>query len=111
MLNTAAISGSFTWMPPAVPMSCIACSTCIETPVAPIGWPLALSPPEALTGRTPSFATLPSAIARAPPGERRSVIGDDVALAHGQEIVHLLGRPEDDRLLRLERGLDIGQDQ
>src|SRR5215470_14462971 len=52
-------------MPPAVPQSCIAVSACIDTPVAPIGWPLAFSPPEGLTGSAPSFCVSPSRIARA----------------------------------------------
>ena len=37
-------------------MSCMAVSTCIETPVAPIGWPLDFRPPDGLTGSRPSFA-------------------------------------------------------
>src|SRR5579862_7934419 len=53
-------------MPPARPVTCIAASTCIDTPVAPIGWPLALSPPDGLTGSRPSFSVQPSRIARAP---------------------------------------------
>ena len=39
---------------------------CIDTPVAPIGWPLDLRPPEGLTGKRPLFSVSPSAIARAP---------------------------------------------
>src|SRR3546814_2539735 len=38
----------------------------METPVAPTGWPLALRPPEGLTGSRPSFSVQPSATARAP---------------------------------------------
>ena len=41
-------------------------ATCIETPVAPIGWPLALSPPEGFTGSLPSGWVQPSRMARAP---------------------------------------------
>src|SRR4051794_32088653 len=33
---------------PAASHSCMAARACIETPVAPIGWPLAFSPPEGL---------------------------------------------------------------
>src|SRR4051794_39136005 len=50
----------------AWPSNCIALSTCIETPVAPIGWPLAFNPPEGLIGNLPSFAVQPSLMARAP---------------------------------------------
>ena len=39
---------------------------CIDTPVAPIGWPFAFSPPDGLTGSRPSFAVQPSSTARAP---------------------------------------------
>ena len=41
-------------------------STCIDTPVAPIGWPLALRPPDGLTGSRPSLAVQPSSAIRAP---------------------------------------------
>ena len=41
-------------------------SACIDTPVAPIGWPLAFRPPDGLTGSLPSFCVQPSLIARAP---------------------------------------------
>ena len=34
--------------------------TCMETPVAPIGCPLAFSPPEGLTGSRPFFSAMPS---------------------------------------------------
>ena len=50
----------------AWPVSCIAVIACIDTPVAPIGWPLAFSPPEGFTGSRPSFAVQPSSTARAP---------------------------------------------
>src|SRR5262249_49885532 len=53
-------------MSPAAPMGCMAVSACMDTPVAPIGWPLALSPPDGLTGKEPSFSVRPSATARAP---------------------------------------------
>ena len=42
-------------MSPALPVSCIAVMACIDTPVAPIGWPLAFSPPDGLIGSLPSF--------------------------------------------------------
>ena len=67
MLNTPPSVGLLSCMPSgAWPSSCIAVSTCIETPVAPIGWPFALSPPETLTGSLPSFWVQPSLMARAP---------------------------------------------
>src|ERR671921_842976 len=34
--------------------------TCIDTPVAPTGCPFALSPPDGLIGRRPSFSVMPS---------------------------------------------------
>ena len=43
------------------------------------------------------------------PGELRPLEGDDVALAHRQEIVDLLGGAEHHRLVSGERGLDVGQ--
>ena len=43
-------------MPPASPINCIAAMTCIDTPVAPIGWPFDFNPPEGFTGSRPSFA-------------------------------------------------------
>ena len=60
MLKRPASCASFTWKSPAVPVSCIAHSACIETPVAPIGWPLALSPPDGLTGSLPPICVTPS---------------------------------------------------
>src|SRR5207302_1286739 len=39
ILKTPASEAPGTWMPPAWPVTCIAASTCIDTPVAPIGWP------------------------------------------------------------------------
>ena len=39
---------------------------CMDTPVAPIGWPLDLRPPEGLTGSLPSFRVQPSRAALAP---------------------------------------------
>src|SRR5882757_8345588 len=47
---------------------------------------------------------------RALPGELRALELDDVALAHGQEVVDVLGGAEGDRLLHAERGLHVGQD-
>src|ERR1700727_2044418 len=44
----------------------MALSTCMDTPVAPIGWPLAFRPPDGLIGSLPSFWVQPSLIARAP---------------------------------------------
>src|SRR5205814_6115470 len=38
----------------------------VELPVAPVGWPLALRPPDGLTGSLPSFWVQPSLMARAP---------------------------------------------
>ena len=55
MLKMPPSFASRTWMSPAVPQSCIAESACIDTPVAPIGWPFAFSPPDGLTGSLPSF--------------------------------------------------------
>src|SRR5438552_2767434 len=46
MLKMPARPASFTWMSPAVPVSCIAASACIGTPVAPIGCPLDLRQPD-----------------------------------------------------------------
>src|ERR1700678_4715279 len=44
----------------------MALSTCMETPVAPIGWPLVVWAPGGLFGSLPSFWVQPSLIARAP---------------------------------------------
>src|SRR5262249_3891445 len=66
MLKTPASAAPGTCMPPALPVTCIAASTCIDTPVAPIGWPFDLRPPEGLIGSLPSFSVQPSRIARAP---------------------------------------------
>src|SRR6185437_14882652 len=46
---------------------------------------------------------------RLPPGERRALELDDVALAHRQEVVDVLRGAEGDRLLHAERRADIGQ--
>jgi hypothetical protein len=54
MFMTPARAAPGTWMPPARPVTCIAARTCIDTPVAPIGWPFDLRPPEGLTGRRPN---------------------------------------------------------
>ena len=43
------------------------------------------------------------------PRELRALELDDVALAHRQEVVDVLGRPEGDRVLHAERGADVGQ--
>src|SRR6266545_532878 len=66
MLKMPASLAFRTWMSPAVPVSCMPHSACIDTPVAPIGWPLAFRPPDGLTGSLPSFWVQPSRIARAP---------------------------------------------
>ena len=66
MLNTAPSFAPGTWKSPAVPVSCIAAIACIDTPVAPTGWPFAFSPPEGFTGSSPPIPTRPSRIARAP---------------------------------------------
>ena len=42
----------------------MAVSTCIETPVAPIRWPLALRPPNGLTGSLPPLPVQPSRMVR-----------------------------------------------
>ena len=68
----------------------MAAMTCCETPVAPTGWPLALSPPERLTGSLPSWKTQPSSMARAPwPrfGEPHDLVHDQ--LGDGEAVVHL----------------------
>ena len=66
MLNTPARSALGNCMPPASPISCFAVITCMDTPVAPSGWPFALRPPDGSTGSRPSFAVHPSSTARAP---------------------------------------------
>ena len=70
--------------------SCIAVSACIETPVAPIGWPLALRPPDGLTGSLPSFCVQPSLMAaRALPFGRQAhrLVFDQ--LGDGEAVVRL----------------------
>src|SRR5271166_6717191 len=73
----------------AFPTSCIAVITCMETPVAPIGWPLAFNPPEGLTGSLPSFCVQPSLMARAPCPRRQphSLIFDQ--LGDGEAVMGL----------------------
>src|SRR4029077_4212693 len=66
MLSTPATSAFGNCMAPAWPVSCIAVMACIDTPVAPIGWPFAFSPPDGLTGNRPSLAVQPCSTARAP---------------------------------------------
>src|SRR6185437_15293794 len=66
MFMTPASDAPGICMSPAVPVTCIAASTCIDTPVAPTGWPLDLRPPEGLIGSLPSFSVQPSRMARAP---------------------------------------------
>ena len=61
MLNVAAARAFFTWISAgAWPSSCSALQPIIATPVAPIGWPLAISPPDVLMPHTPAGAALPS---------------------------------------------------
>ena len=76
--------------PGALPLSCIAVITCMLTPVAPTGWPLAFSPPETLTGSLPSRSTQPSWMARSPsPGavEAHRLVFDQ--LGRGEAVVAL----------------------
>src|SRR5260221_27459 len=47
---------------------------------------------------------------RARPGLRAALELEHVALRHGQEILHVLGCAEGDRLAELERGCDVRQD-
>src|SRR6202022_2869755 len=51
---------SSTGRSPASPRSCHQHSVSCATPVAPIGWPLASSPPEGLTGMRPVRAVSPA---------------------------------------------------
>src|ERR1043165_6677600 len=89
MLNRPASLASLICMSPAVPVSCMAHSACIDTPVAPIGWPLALSPPDGLIGSLPSLCVQPSAMARAPAfaDEAHRLVLDQ--LGDGEAVVHL----------------------
>src|SRR5579883_1059318 len=48
------------WRSPASPRICSATSQICPTPVAPTGWPLALSPPLVLTGSSPLRQVLPA---------------------------------------------------
>ena len=62
----------------------------MDTPVAPIGCPLALSPPDGLTGRRPSRSVQPSLTARAPSpgaGQAHGLVFDQ--LGDGEAIVRL----------------------
>ena len=99
-------------MAPAWPVNCIAVITCIDTPVAPIGWPFAFSPPEGLTGSLPSFAVQPSSTARAPCPARRQAhrlvfqqLGDGEAVVRFDEgqVVAALCPPRPARAARLRR--------
>src|SRR5690606_33435539 len=60
ILKTPASSGDSIWMPGERPVSWAAARACMDTPVAPMGWPLALSPPEGLTGSRPPTSVAPS---------------------------------------------------
>ena len=67
MLNVAATRGFFTCSPAgALPRSCHAHHPSMAIPVAPMGWPLAMSPPEVLMAHSPSTPALPSHQYRAP---------------------------------------------
>src|SRR5690606_14865476 len=66
MLKTPASSAFGTARPGASPVSWAAAITCIDTPVAPSGCPLDLSPPDGLTGRSPSIVVSPDSMAWAP---------------------------------------------
>src|SRR5581483_7919069 len=60
-----------TWRGPASPRSCVAISAICAAPVAPIGWPLALSPPEVFTGIRPPRLVSPFSAAGPPvPGSK-----------------------------------------
>src|SRR3981189_1083599 len=87
-----------TCISPAVPVSCMAVTACMDTPVAPIGWALALSPPAGWTGQRPL------------PGFAAAFELEHVALRHRQEILDVLGRTEGDCLAELERSGDVGED-
>ena len=72
------------------PVTCIDASTCIDTPVAPTGWPFDLSPPDGLIGSVPSFSVQPSRIARAPSpggGQPHRLVLDQ--LGDGEAVVRL----------------------
>ena len=61
MLKVAAARGAFTCSSAgALPSSCQAHQPIIAMPVAPIGWPLAISPPELLIAHSPPGAAFPS---------------------------------------------------
>ena len=62
MLKVAASLGSGTWSSAgALPCSCHADQPIMARPVAPTGWPLAISPPEVLMPHSPVASALPSA--------------------------------------------------
>src|SRR5262249_61712393 len=66
------IAASATWRRPASPRSCSTISATCAAPVAPIGWPLALSPPDTLTGIRPPRLVSPFSAAIPPvPGSQR----------------------------------------
>lgn len=61
MLNVAAARAFFTCSAGGtLPSSCQAAQPTIATPVAPIGWPFAMRPPEVLMPHSPSTLALPS---------------------------------------------------
>src|ERR671912_129507 len=111
MLKMPPSVASLTWMSPASWHSCIAASACMDTPVAPIGCPLALRPPDGLTGSRPSRSVQPSLIERPTPRLRAALEQHDVALRHGQEVLHVRRGPEGYRPLHPGRDLAVGNDQ
>ena len=104
-----------TWRSPASPRSCSHSSTTCATPVAPIGWPFAFSPPLVLTGTSPpsigppDSSHFPAAPALA---EAEVLVGDE--LGDREAVVHLgevdvLGSDAGHRE-RLPRRLDGGRE-
>src|SRR5271157_540557 len=60
-LKVAVTLGSFLWISfGAVPFNCQKQEPSIATPVAPTGWPFAISPPDILMAQSPSTLALPS---------------------------------------------------
>ena len=61
MLKVAASLGSFTCSSAgALPSNCCADHPIMAMPVAPMGWPFAIRPPEVLMAHSPEGAALPS---------------------------------------------------
>src|ERR1700689_4540133 len=113
MLKIPPSFAPLTCMSPAVPVSCIEASACIDTPVAPIGWPLALRPPDGLIGSLPSLPTIPSRRTGgpSPPGpgalpfrrESHRFVFDQ--LGDGETVVHLGERKIRQRYASRVKGL------